>query len=178
VPQSALRPVDVFVLAKLISYAGKRPPIAQLGFDLSLGSSEVHASLKRLEKSRLISSNADGGRPLLKPVEEFLLHGVKYAFPIHRGEVTRGLPTSYAAPPLSDQIVGSSDLPPVWADPTGPIRGASIEPLHKAVPLAALRDARLYELLALIDALRDGRARERQAAEQALSERLRRLLHG
>ena len=175
--QSALRPVDVLVLTKLVSYRGKRPPIAQIGFDLSLGPSEVHSSLKRLGKSRLIATDVGGGRPLLKPVEEFLLHGVKYAFPIQRGEVTRGIPTSYAAPPLSNQIGGSSDLPPVWAAPDGPIRGAGIEPLHKAVPLAVLRDPVLYELLALIDALRDGRARERQLAERELTSRLRRLLH-
>jgi len=36
----------------------------------------------------------------------------------------------------------------------------------------------LHELLALLDALRDGRARERQLAEKELSARLRRLLRG
>ena len=30
--------------------------------------------------------------------KEFLLHGVKYAFPAEHGEVTRGVPTSFAAP--------------------------------------------------------------------------------
>jgi hypothetical protein len=30
----------------------------------------------------------------LKAVEEFLIHGVKYAFPVQRGEATRGMPTS------------------------------------------------------------------------------------
>ena len=37
-------------------------------------------------------------------------------------------------------------------------------PLHPCVPGAALRDAALYELLALFDALRAGRARERGMA--------------
>ena len=37
---------------------------------------------------------------------------------------------------------------------------------------AALRDAALYELLALVDAIRDGRARERNLAQQALEKRL------
>jgi hypothetical protein len=36
----------------------------------------------------------------------------------------------------------------------------------------------LHELLALIDALRDGRVRERQLAEKELRVRLRRLLRG
>lgn len=53
----------------------------------------------------------------------------------------------------------------------------TFEPLHKTVPEAAAKDPVLYELLALIDGLRDGRARERQIAERELGTRLRRLLH-
>jgi hypothetical protein len=40
------------------------------------------------------------------------------------------------------------------------------------VPKAALRDTYLYEVLALIDAIRDGRSRERQIAEEELKLRL------
>lgn len=175
--QSSLRPQDIFVLAKLLGM-GPRPTMAQLGHDLSLSSSQIHASLKRLEKSRLIAGIGEGGRPLLKPVEEFLIHGVKYAFPAQRREVTRGIPTAYAAPPLSDHIAPGSDLPPVWPDPEGKVRGISLDPLHKMVPAAAKKDPVLYELLSLIDAIRDGRVRERQLAERELTSRLRQLLHG
>jgi hypothetical protein len=91
--------------------------------------------------------------------------------------VTRGVPTSYAAPPLARQIAGGADLPPVWPYAEGKQRGVGLEPLYKTVPAAALRDPVLYELLALIDALRDGRARERRLAEQELSARLHRQLH-
>ena len=93
----SLRAQDVLVLAKLVGYGGPRPPIARTATDLGLSPSQVHASLKRLERSRLV--DATGGRPILKPVEEFLIHGVKYVFPAQRGEVTRGVPTSWAAPP-------------------------------------------------------------------------------
>jgi hypothetical protein len=167
---------DVVVLVKLASYGGGRPPIAQVAGDLALSPSQVHASLKRLERSRLI--DAQTGRPLLKAAEEFLIHGVKYAFPVQRGEATRGMPTAYAAPPLSDQIVQNGELPPVWPDANGEVRGITLEPLHKAVPKAARTDPVLHELLALLDALRDGRVRERQLAEKELSARLRRLLRG
>jgi len=81
---------DVVVLAKLVSYGGERPPIAQVAGDLALSPSQVHASL-RLKRSRLV--DAQTGRPLLKAVEEFLIHGVKYAFPVQRGEATRVMPT-------------------------------------------------------------------------------------
>lgn len=62
--------------------------------------------------------------------------------------------------------------------PGGKMRGTTLEPLHKAVPRAAANDPVLYELLALVDALRDGRVRERQIAERELTARLRRLLRG
>lgn len=45
-------------------------------------------------------------------------------------------------------------------------------PLHKNVPKAALADPRLYELLVLVEALRDGKARERKLAVKELSKRL------
>jgi hypothetical protein len=148
--------------------------MAQIGIDLSVSSSEVHAALKRLALSHLVSSDQDGNRPLLEAVEEFLVHGVKFAFPAKRGEVTRGLLTSYAAPPLNKHIDAGSELPPVWPLPEGQYRGVSLEPLYKTAPAAALRDQVLYELLALIDALREGRARERKLAERELIQRIRR----
>jgi hypothetical protein len=171
--QPTLRPQDVVVLAKLLAYRGRRPPMAQIGVDLSISSSEVHAALKRLALSHLVSTDAMGNRPLRKPVLEFLLHGLKYAFPAKRGEVTRGVPTSYAAPPLNKRIQPGSELPPVWPFPEGQQRGVALEPLYRTVPAAALRDQFLYELLALIDALREGRARERKLAENELIRRLR-----
>jgi hypothetical protein len=51
--------------------------------------------------------------------------------------------------------------------------GIALEPLYKTVPEASLRDPSLYELLALVDAIRDGRARERKIAEKELINRLR-----
>ena len=175
--QPSLRPQDVLVLVKLLTYEGRRPPMSQMGQALSISSSEVHAALKRLVLSRLVSSDANGNRPLLDAVEEFLLHGVKYAFPAKRGEVTRGVPTSYAAPPLDKEIQAGSELPPVWPFPEGRHRGVTLEPLYKTAPVAALGDPVFYEMLALIDALREGRARERKLAEKELIARVRHQLH-
>ena len=172
----ALLGQDVVVLAKLVSYGGTRPSIAQLASDLSLSPSQVHLSLRRLEQSRLIAVKT--GRPLLRAVEEFLVHGVKYVFSARRGEATRGIPTAHAAPPLKDHFAETADLPPVWPDAEGSVRGITLEPLHKVASKAARKDPVLHELLALVDALRDGRARERQIAERELSARLRSLLHG
>jgi len=48
----------------------------------------------------------------------------------------------------------------------------AIEPLYNSVPAAAKSDSLLYEYLALVDALRIGRARERRFAEEELKHRL------
>jgi hypothetical protein len=101
-------------------------------------------------------------------LEEFLVHGLKYVFPAERGEMSRGVPTSYGAAPLRKMIAPTDEPIPVWPYPDGTHRGVSFAPLYKTAPAAALRDASFYELLALADALRDGRVRERKMAEAEL----------
>jgi hypothetical protein len=139
--------------------------------------SEVHAAVGRAVASGLLHGSELGNRPNLTAVEEFLLHGVKYAFPSERGGPTRGVPTSYAAEPLRNLISSGDEPPPVWPHPDGPARGTALAPLYKAAPKAALRDPGLYELLALVDALRDGRARERKLAQEMIIARLRPAVH-
>ena len=140
--------------------------------DLNMSLSEIHTAIKRLQQARLWHG-PEKEKPNLSALEEFLLHGVKYAFPAEHGQVTRGLPTSFAAPPLKDEIASGDELPPVWPWRDGKTRGIALEPLYKTAPTAALRDPVLYQLLALVDAIRDGRARERKIAEKYLINRLR-----
>ena len=161
------------MVLKLSGYPDVRPPISIVANDLSLSPSEVHGAIGRLRASRLLHGPGLRDRPNITALEEFLIHGLKYAFPAEHGDVTRGIPTSYAAAPLKSQIAMSNDLPPVWPWPEGDTRGVGLEPLYGKVPEAALRDSELYELLALVDAIRDGRARERRIAEQNLVRRLR-----
>ncbi len=142
-----------------------------------MSASEVHAAVKRAQASRLLHGSELGERPNFSAIEEFLIHGLKYAFPAERGEPTRGVPTSYAAAPLRQVIAPGDEPPPVWPYPTGPKRGVAFQPLYKQAPKAALGDPMLYELLALADALRDGRARERRLAEEMIIVRLRSASH-
>ncbi len=65
-----------------------------------------------------------------------------------------------------------TDETPVWPDPAGEVRGESFLPLHKAVPVAVKQDSSLYELLALVDAIRGGRVREKEAARKEIRKRL------
>jgi hypothetical protein len=168
-----LKPQDIMVALKLCSYPHKRPPMSIVAADLHMSPSEVHAAIKRLQQARLLHGPEIEDRPNFSALEEFLLHGVKYAFPAEHGQVTRGVPTSFAAPPLNKEIAPGDELPPVWPWREGETRGIALEPLYKTAPVAALRDPVLYELLALVDAIRDGRARERKVAEGHLIKRLR-----
>lgn len=82
------------------------------------------------------------------------------------------MPTGYAAPPLAALIVQPDEPPPVWPYSESTVRGYTLEPLYPSVPAAAARDVKLYELLALVDAIRDGRARERSLAVKEIEKRL------
>ena len=100
---------------------------------------------------------------------EFLKFGLRYVFPQHPGAVVRGVPTSHSAEPLKEEIQSNEVY--VWPYGKGNIRGHSILPLYPSVPEAALRDSKLHEFLALTDALRVGRAREREIAIKELDKR-------
>jgi hypothetical protein len=76
------------------------------------------------------------------------------------------MPTAYSAPPLSGTF-GSED-PVVWAALDGEVKGQEITPFHPKQVYAAKEDYNLYELLALTDALRIGKAREKRIAEATL----------
>jgi len=165
-----LKPQDIIILLKLIALGEDQWSYASLAGDLFMSTSEVHAGIKRAVAARLMDSQR--GRPLKQSLEEFLIHGVKYAFAPDHGGLTRGVPTGYAAPPLNDLISQPTESPPVWPDPEGDTRGYEFSPLYKSVPKAALKDKKLYELLAIIDAIRDGRAREREIAVKELKMRL------
>lgn len=165
-----LKPQDIFILLKLVAMGKGQWSYASLAADLFMSTSEVHAGIRRLVAARLMDTQR--GHPLKKSLEEFLIHGVKYAFPPDHGALTRGVPTGYAAPPLKEMISQPDEPPPVWPDPDGNTRGYEFTPLYKSVPKAALKDKKLYELLAIVDAIRDGRAREREIAIRELKARL------
>ena len=168
----ALKPQDVVVVLKLCTYAERRPSLAIVAIELGLSPSDVHAAIKRARASHLLHGVEMGERPNVDAILEFLVHGLKYAFPAKRGELSRGVATSYAAEPLKREVLRGSEPIPVWPYAEGKDRGVGFEPLYRTVPFAALRDARLYEFLAIADALRDGRARERKLAERELGRRL------
>jgi hypothetical protein len=164
-----LKPQDLVAALKLA--VGPSLTYPQLAVALSLSLSEAHGAVKRAQAAGLLLTDRQPNR---SAILEFVVHGVRYAFPPVRGGITRGMPTAHAAPPLTELIVQDNDPVPVWPDPQGEARGASFKPLYRGAPKAARSDAKLYQCLSLIDALRGGRARERNLAKEHLT----RLLNG
>lgn len=167
-----LKPQDVLVLLKLVALRGCSWSYAWLAVQLGMSPSQLHTAIKRMLTAQLAVRKGTTVVPHTRNLEEFLIHGLKYVFVPERGELTRGMPTAHAAPPLAEHFASSSEPPPVWPDPQGPIRGLAFAPIYKLAPGAAKEDKQLYELLVLVDAIRGGRAREHQLAIQELKQRL------
>ena len=135
-----LKPQDVVILMKLVAIGNGNWSYSRLAGSLWMSPSEVHAGVKRIIKARLASVQQDRTIPNSRNLESFLVHGVPYVFVPELGEITRGMPTGYAGPALSPFFQSVDDLPPVWPDPDGEVRGQSFSPLYKSVPQAARED--------------------------------------
>ena len=175
-----LKPQDLLVTLKLAALrlphkqAGDEWSYRSLAQQLDISVSEISAAIQRAIAARLLvkTDRTSKPEPILQSLREFVIHGVKYVYPAEKGEPTRGLPTAYAAPVFKDKLVESDELVPVWPHARGSVRGYSLIPIYPSVPIAAGQDPVLYDLLALLDAIRAGRARERSLAEKLLAEML------
>lgn len=165
-----LKPQDVLVLLKLLTSSGEKWSFASLSEALFMSPSEVHAGVKRAQVASLYAEAT--GAPVRANLLEFLVHGVKYAFPVQLGSQARGIPTAHAAGPLRELVTNDGFLPPVWPHSEGSIAGLSVAPIYKSAPAAALLDPTLHEYLALVDAIRLGRSREQRLAGGILKNRL------
>ncbi len=163
-----MRPQDIAILLKIILLREEKWLGKDLALALRISPSEVSESLQRSHFAGLI----DPTKRLVRrqALYEFLVHGIRYVFPVQPGALVRGIPTAFSNPPLV--AVVQSQEPVVWPHAAGVLRGQSIEPLYPKAPEAALADPALHELLALVDALRVGRVREREIAALELQQRL------
>ncbi len=162
-----MRPQDIVILLKIAAKGDTPWLMKHLASELKISPSEVSESINR---SMLAGLLAEDKQSLMKnALLEFLRHGLRYIFPQQPGGMVRGMATAHSAPPLSTLI--QSAEPYVWIWGQGSVRGFSIIPLHPSVPFACTQDKKLYELLALTDALRIGRAREQKLALEELQKR-------
>lgn len=165
-----LKPQDIVIVLKILVKQDKPWSQGGLAVELGMSASEVNGGIKRALLSGLLLKSGKKVYPNKKALEEFLIHGLKYAFPVERGEPTRGIAAAYAAPVFKGKFVIGEDLQPVWPDAEGDVKGFELKPLYKSVPVAVKNDPILYEYVAIVDALRSGRVREVLAAKKMLKE--------
>lgn len=165
----SLKPHDVSVLLARALNPGATYRDLAAAVGMSVG--EAHNATKRLLSARLLRK--ESGAINVRGALEFLTYGVPYVFPGELGPETRGVPTAYSAPPLSEEVHGAR--PVVWPSADGLVRGDSLAPLCAHAPQTMEAHPALYRLLALVDTLRVGRARERDLARRYLEDALRSL---
>ena len=164
-----MRPQDIVILLKIVALNQSPWRQPDLAHQLSISQAEVSESLYRSFVAGLIDNSKK--KVHAKSLYDFLIYGLKYVFPQRPGAIVKGMPTAHSALPLSKSIRASSVIY-VWPDDDGSLRGEAIEPLYPSVPKAAKLDSSFYELLALVDAIRIGKAREYQIAASELKKRI------
>ncbi len=163
-----MRPQDIVVLLKIIALGNHLWQNKDLAWSLHISASEISESLNRNYISGLIDSQKK--KASRQSLMEFLEHGLHYVFPAIPGSITNGIATAHSHPFMQDYF--KSDEYYVWPDFEGKARGSAIEPLYKGVIKSVSGDDLLYKLLALVDVIRVGRAREVQVAIKELKKNI------
>jgi hypothetical protein len=182
---------DIVVLLKLISLqdqelengADQLRSQALGGDPYSLRNLEALLGISKTEVGQSINRSICSGiarkddksnepRPHRRNLVNFIVNGLKFVFPANPGAMQRGIPTAFAAPMLENLLMSGGNYNYVWPYANGREIGQSIDPLFKSVPEAALKDERLYEYLAIVDAIRLGNQRETELAGERLKSRL------
>ncbi|MEY2901808.1 MAG: hypothetical protein RLY89_914 [Bacteroidota bacterium] len=155
-----MRPQDIVILLKIVVLGNKEWQFQDLARSLYISSAEVSESLNRSSFSGLIDTNRKKVAKIA--FTEFLKYGLPYVFPQTPGPLSRGMATSHGHSLLKKHIVSSSTY--VWPDFEGKDYGQAIEPLYPNQVIAAKEDEKLYEALAMLDAIRVGKVREKKFA--------------
>jgi hypothetical protein len=169
-----LQAVDCVILFKLIAQKRNEMTHRDLAEKLFLSRATISVGLRRLQQSGLVRLDVETNKllPVMATAEEFIIHGLKYVFPCEVGKFTKGIATGIAAPVFKGKLVLGNDPVFVWPYEYGKVKGLALEPLSPSVPKAVAfsEDRKFYDLLALVDAMRQGRARERNIAVDLLKE--------
>jgi DNA-binding Lrp family transcriptional regulator len=159
---------DIVVLLKILILDKKPWTMTELANSLGLSQSEISKSIKRLTNAKIYTKET---RSILRNTfYEVLIYGVPYFFPTETGKITRGTPTFISHDFLKNKILSDSTY--VWPDDEGKIKGETVPPLYPGIVHAAKNDKDLHLLLALIDALRIGKTREKVIARAELKKRI------
>ena len=167
--QHVMRPQDVVILLKKLTFEGRKMNGKELSESLGISAAEISMAMERNRVAQLV--DADKKRVNILALKEFLIYGVKYCFPAQLERIVRGMPTAFSASPVNQHIASNGNVV-VWRDSFGSVRGQAITPLFSSAVEASKKDSDLYALLAIVDTLRIGKARERQIAIDCLDQYL------
>jgi hypothetical protein len=161
---NGMRPQDVVILLKLLTVKSNEWQYRDLASDLSISISEISESLNRSHLAGLVDESRR--KVYRQSLMEFIEHGLHYVFPQAPGTMVTGVPTAHSHPYYKSKF--ASEMNYAWPYEGGNIRGLSILPLHNGVIRSIEEDEALYLLLASIDIIRVGRARECKEAIKQL----------
>ncbi len=167
---SYMKPQDVLITLKIISFNSDDWRIIDIAYNLHLSSSEVHDGINRLHQSEIMHMRK---HVVKSHFVEFLIHGIKYCFPAILGMKSRGILTTHSSEFFKKIISDKKMDNYVWPSENGNATGISVNPLYKSVPEFVQKDRFMYEYLSYIDAIRIGRKRERAYAEKQILKLLR-----
>ena len=165
--QHLMRPQDVVILLKKLTQEGRYMIGKELSESLGISAAEISMAMERNRVAQLV--DADKKRVNVLALKDFLVYGIKYCFPAPLGRIVRGMPTASSASPINLTLAANGNTV-VWRDSSGSVRGQSVTPLFPSAVEASKKDPDLYALLAIVDALRIGNARERQVAAGCLNQ--------
>lgn len=155
-----MRPQDIVILLKIVVLGNKEWQFQDLSRSLYISGAEVSESLHRSCFAGLVDNTRK--KVQLVSLSEFLKFGFPYVFPQSPGPLTRGMVTAHSHPLLKNHIISSATY--VWPDFEGADYGQAIEPLYPNQVKAAKDDPKLYDALAMLDAIRVGKVREKKFA--------------
>lgn len=175
-----LRPHDIAVAIKLLETKGAptSPTFAILAASLKISASETHAAVKRGIQANLLRKplghfSRSMPVPNMAALAEFLIHGLKYIWPVAAGASGRGVVTGTSLPQVARMLnIAEPPLATVWLHPEGTVRGESVRPLYPQAPTVAMTDPFMHEWLALIDLVRSKTGREAALAADCIQDKL------
>lgn len=174
----ALKPQDVLVVCKLFSLGDAGFTYAGLALALDISVSEMHDSMKRCRAAQLVITVRNEEIVSKRHFCDLLTIAVPRIFFAVRGGIEKGMPTSTTQSNIArdfeafDPTEGKNQVPVVWPDPKGTVRGESLLPLYATAPEASRKDPVLYDLLALADVMRVGDFRSKKRATELLEKKI------
>ena len=167
---SGILPQDVALLLKLVANADREWKQIELAVELGLPQGEIAKALKRLNRVNLL----DHKKPIKSLVKEFITYSVKFNFPGTIGPICKGVPTSISFSNVRKDVVAGKGVENTFVipSPLGKALGQSVEPLYKNLSEAVLKDPKFHEMIANLDMLRVGKAREKKIALKYFEKKL------